>query len=151
MDRAVVDALKRLPERRRFMKGLFAWVGFRTSVVEYERELRQAGSSKFSGWRLWNLALEGITSFSEVPLIIWTYFGFLVSVAAFGLMLVIVVQRLFLGLDIPGYALLSVAILFLGGVQLVGIGILGEYVGRIYSEVKARPIYIVRRRYGGDR
>ena len=148
MDRRVVETLKRLPERRRFMKGLFAWVGFRTAVVEYSRDARAAGSTKFSGWRLWNLALEGITSFSSVPLRLWTYIGSAVAMASFLYASFIVVRTLILGVDVPGYASLLSVVLFLGGIQLIGIGVLGEYIGRIYSEAKQRPVYVVRDIHG---
>jgi len=147
MDRAVVDALKRLPERQRFMKGLFAWVGFRTVTIDYVRSPRAEGTSKFSGWRLWNLALEGFSSFSTAPLKIWSYIGlaFAVSTAAFGGY--IIVKTLLHGIDLPGYASLLVAVLFLGSLQLIGIGVLGEYIGRIYMESKQRPTYLVRRHH----
>lgn len=147
LDRKVVDTLKLLPERRRFMKGLFAWLGFRTTSVEYKREARSAGVSKFTGWKLWNFALEGITSFSIVPLRVWTYFGLLVALLSFLYLSAIVIRTLWFGVDVPGYASLLVIILFLGGIQLIGIGILGEYVGRIYMETKQRPVYIVRSTY----
>lgn len=148
LDKKVVDALRLLPERRRFMKGIFAWVGFRSTIVEFEVEQRYSGKSKFSGWKLWNLALEGITSFSTVPLRVWTYVGGIVSLVALSYAAKVVVTTLVSGTDLPGYPSLLSAILFLGGVQLIGIGVLGEYIGRIYSEVKQRPIYIVRNRYG---
>jgi len=144
MDRKVIEALKTLPERRRFMKGLFAWVGFRQAVIPYSREVRQAGVSKFSGWRLWNFALEGITSFSTVPLRIWTYLGLCIALLSFVYGAFIVGRVLFLGRDMPGYASLITVVLFLGGVQLIGLGMLGEYLGRIYSESKGRPVYILR-------
>jgi glycosyltransferase involved in cell wall biosynthesis len=144
MDRKVVDALKRLPERRRFMKGLFAWVGFRQATIPFVREPRAAGNSKFSGWRLWNFALEGMTSFSTVPLRIWTYLGFVVAMLAFCFGLIIVGRVVLLGRDLPGYASLITVVLFLGGVQLIGLGVLGEYLGRIYLESKGRPVYLVR-------
>ncbi|PZX30667.1 prophage-derived bactoprenol glucosyl transferase [Cupriavidus phytorum] len=147
MDRVVVNALKQMPERRRFMKGLFAWVGYRTVIVPYEREPRSAGHSKFSGWRLWNFALEGITSFSTMPLRSWTYIGVAIALGAFGYGAFIVARTLVLGIDVPGYASLLSALLFLGGIQLIGLGVVGEYVGRIYDEAKGRPIYLVRRRY----
>ena len=150
IDRCVAEALRRLPERRRFMKGLFAWVGFRTAVVDYQRAPRVAGTTKFSGWKLWNLALEGITSFSTAPLRLWTYLGAAVAVLAFFYALYIVFRVLWLGVDLPGYASLLVAVLFMGGVQLIGIGVLGEYLGRVYTEVKQRPTYIVRREHGGE-
>lgn len=148
MDKKVVAALRLLPERRRFMKGIFSWVGFRSTVVEFEASERFAGQSSFSGWKLWNFALEGITSFSTVPLRVWTYMGSVVSIVAIGYAAKVVVSTLVSGTDLPGYPSLFCAILFLGGVQLIGIGVLGEYIGRIYSEVKQRPIYIVRSRIG---
>jgi len=147
MDRAVVNALKQLPERHRFMKGLFAWVGFSTVVVPYEREPRSAGNSKFSGWRLWNFALEGITSFSTLPLRSWTYLGLIVAFLAFCYGMYIVLRTLVLGVDVPGYASVLSLLLFFGGLQLVGLGVVGEYIGRIYDESKGRPIYLVKRRY----
>ncbi len=147
MGRKVVEALNKLPESRRFMKGLFAWVGFRTDHVEYARAERVAGETKFSGWRLWNFALEGITSFSTDPLRIWTYLGVLVSLCSFVFAVIIVLKVLLLGTDVPGYASLMVAITFLGGLQLIGIGVLGEYLGRAYIESKRRPIFLVRHVY----
>ncbi|RKP43821.1 glycosyltransferase [Trinickia fusca] len=147
MDRAVVNALRSLPERRRFMKGLFAWVGYRTVIVEYQREARCAGKSKFSGWRLWNFALEGITSFSTVPLRSWTYIGLAIAALAFCYGGLIVGRTLLFGNPVPGYASLLSVLLFIGGIELVGIGVIGEYVGRIYDETKERPIYLIRRRY----
>jgi len=146
MDRRVVDALKTLPERRRFMKGLFAWVGFKTTTIDYARAARAAGTTKFTGWRLWNFALEGITSFSTMPLRIWTYVGSSLAVIAFSYAAYIVVRTTILGRDVPGYASLLTIVLFLGGIQLIGIGVIGEYIGRIYLESKQRPVYIVRRR-----
>jgi len=143
MSRRVVDAIRQMPERKLFMKGILSWVGFPTQIVEYVRAPRVAGSSKFNGWKLWNLALEGITSFSTFPLRVWTYLGFLA--AAFSLFYAIwmVVDKLFWGNAVPGYPSLMTAILFLGGVQLMGIGVLGEYIGRIYIESKNRPRYVV--------
>jgi glycosyltransferase involved in cell wall biosynthesis len=148
LDRRVVDALKRLPERRRFMKGLFAWVGFRQATIPYTRQPRPSGHTKFSGWKLWNLALDGITSFSTAPLRVWTYIGLLVALLSFVYGLFIITTVLVSGSDLPGYASLITVVLFLGGVQLVGLGILGEYVGRLLQEVKQRPIYLLRD--GGD-
>ena len=150
MDRAAVDALKALPERQRFMKGLFAWVGFRTATVDYARAPRAQGASKFSGWRLWNFALEGITSFSTVPLRIWTYIGALGAALTALYAVFIVLYTLILGADVPGYASLLVAVLFIGSLQLLSVGLLGEYIGRVYLETKQRPIYVVRRVFGGD-
>ena len=148
MDRVVVQALRELPERQRFMKGLFAWVGFRTTVVDYVRETRSAGDSKFSGWKLWNFALEGITSFSTSPLKIWTYLGGAGALLSLTYALFIVARTLVQGVDLPGYASLLVSIIFFGSVQLIGIGMLGEYIGRIYMESKQRPLYIVRKTHG---
>lgn len=147
MDRCVVSALNKLPESRRFMKGLFAWVGFRTTTLEYARPERIAGVSKFNGWRLWNFALEGITSFSTDPLRIWTYLGFFVSVVSFVFAGYIGLRVILHGTDVPGYASIIVAITFLGGLQLMGIGIIGEYLGRTYLESKRRPVYLIRKLY----
>ncbi len=144
MDRKVVDVVKTFGERKRFMKGLFAFAGFKTAVVEYKRPERQQGQTKWSYWKLWNYAIDGITSFSSFPLKVSTYFGLLVTAVAFARGLWIFFRATFCGIDVPGYASLMVAILFLGGVQLMSIGLIGEYVGRIYIESKQRPIYIVR-------
>lgn len=150
MDRCVIDAIKALPESRRFMKGLFAWVGFRTTSVEYTRAARVAGTSKFNGWRLWNFALEGITSFSTSPLRIWTYLGTLVSCLSIAFAIYIALRVIIHGADVPGYASIMVSVTFLGGLQLIGIGVLGEYLGRTYLESKRRPVYLVRRIYTAD-
>jgi glycosyltransferase involved in cell wall biosynthesis len=150
MDRFAVDALNELPESRRFMKGLFAWIGFRTATVEYERPERIAGTTKFDGWRLWNLAIEGITSFSTDPLRIWTYLGVSVALISFLFAIFIVLKIFIYGVEVPGYASVVVAVSFLGGLQLIGIGILGEYLGRSYIESKRRPIYLVRRIYESE-
>jgi glycosyltransferase involved in cell wall biosynthesis len=147
MDQRVVEAIKELPESQRFMKGLFAWVGFRTTYVDYVRQGRVAGSSKFNGWNLWNFALEGITSFSTDPLRIWTYLGIGVSFTSFIFAIYIAIRVYWHGVDVPGYASLMVAVTFLGGLQLVGIGVIGEYLGRTYVESKRRPIYLVRHLY----
>ncbi|MDV6344227.1 glycosyltransferase family 2 protein [Nitrosomonas sp. Is37] len=151
MDKRVVEALKHLPERRRFMKGLFAWVGFRQSVVEFVVEPRKSGKSSFTVRRLWALALEGITSFSTVPLSVWIYIGFSVAMLALIYGCWIIIKTLAFGIDVPNYVSLLAAVLFLGGIQLMGIGVLGEYIGRIYSESKQRPVYIIRQRYGGKK
>ena len=150
MDRAVLDVLKDMPERRRFMKGLFAWVGFDTAVVEYKRAARAGGRSSFTPWKLWNLALEGITSFSNIPLEIWGYVGGVISALAFLYGGLLTGRALFFGADVPGYTSLMVSILFLGGVQLIGIGVLGQYLGRVYEEVKQRPVYVVRKIYESE-
>lgn len=148
MDRCVIDALRSLPEQQRFMKGLFAWVGYRTTVVEYSRIERVAGVTKFSGWKLWNLAMDGITGFSIAPLKIWTYLGGLGSLMSLMYAVFIVLRTIVQGTDLPGYASLMVAIIFFGSVQLIGIGMLGEYIGRIHIESKRRPIYLIRKKYG---
>jgi len=148
MDRKVVEALKRLPERQRFMKGLFAWVGFRHATIPYARQARAGGQSKFSAWKLWNFALEGITSFSTAPLRMWTYLGTGIAAAAFAYGIFVAVRTLLLGVDMPGYASLITIALFFGGLQLVGLGVLGEYIGRLYVEAKQRPVYIVRETLG---
>jgi glycosyltransferase involved in cell wall biosynthesis len=147
LNRAAVEALKKLPERERFMKGLFNWVGFKTAEIEYVRSSRKAGETKFPLLKLWNFALDGITSFSTVPLRIWSYLGFIISLLAFAYGSIIIVRTLIQGVDIPGYASLLVVILFLGGLQLIGIGVLGEYLGRIYMETKNRPVYIIRQEH----
>jgi len=147
MDRCVVEALKRLPERQRFMKGLFAWVGYRSVTVDYVRGLRAAGETKFSGWGLWNLALEGITSFSTAPLKIWTYLGGVGAIAAVLYACFVVIRTIVFGVDVPGYASMLVLILFFGSLQLVSVGLLGEYIGRVYIESKQRPTYLIRRFY----
>jgi glycosyltransferase involved in cell wall biosynthesis len=147
MDHAVIDALRSLPESRRFMKGLFAWVGFKTTFVDYTRPKRSAGSSKFNGWRLWNFALEGITSFSIAPLRLWGYLGCIVALISMLYGVFIILCVMFLGRSVPGYASILVAVVFLGGVQLIGIGVIGEYLGRTYLESKRRPVYVVRSVY----
>ncbi|MDD0855100.1 glycosyltransferase family 2 protein [Campylobacter magnus] len=141
--RKVLNAINSLPENQRFMKGIFAWVGFRSITIEYKRPQRIAGSSKFNGWKLWNFALQGITGFGTLPLRIWTYIGFIVSFLAFIYASFLILRTLIMGIDLPGYASLVVIILFLGGLQLIGVGILGEYVGRIYMESKHRPPFII--------
>lgn len=151
MDQIAVDALKQLPEQHRFMKGLFAWVGFKTVTLDYMRNPRIAGTTKFSGWKLWNFALEGITSFSTTPLKFWTYIGGLGAVATFSYTAFIITRTLIYGIDLPGYASLLVAILFFGSLQLISVGMLGEYIGRIYMETKNRPLYLIRKRYGTKR
>lgn len=143
--RPVIDAVCSLKENRLFMKGLLGWVGFKTAVVEYDRPSRSAGESKFNGWRLWNFAIEGITSFSTAPLRVWTYFGGFVAIMAFFWAAVMIVQKIVFGNEVAGYPSLIVSVLFMGGIQLIGIGILGEYVGRIYYESKRRPKFIVRK------
>ena len=148
MDRVVVDAIKRLPERSRFMKGLFAWIGYDAEIVEYDREARSAGETKWNYWKLWNFALDGITSFSSLPLRIWSYLGFGVSFLAMGYLGWILTKSAIFGLDIPGYASLMSVTLFFNGILLIGVGVIGEYLSRIFTEVKARPLYIVAEKIG---
>ncbi|HED1796123.1 TPA: glycosyltransferase family 2 protein [Citrobacter freundii] len=148
LSRHVVENIKLMPERNLFMKGILSWVGGRTDVVEYTRAGRIAGNSKFNGWKLWNLALEGITSFSTFPLRIWTYIGFFVAALSFLYGAWMIADKIFWGNPVAGYPSIIVSILFLGGVQLIGIGVLGEYIGRIYIESKQRPRYIVKKQDG---
>lgn len=150
MDRRVVEVLKQLPERNRFMKGLFAWVGFNQVAVPYVRPERAAGTSSFRYWKLWNFALDGITSFSSVPIRIWSYVGLAAGLAAVAFAAWIVARTLLFGTDVRGYPSLMVAILLGFGLQMLAIGSLGEYVARIYQEVKNRPLYVVMDRYGFD-
>lgn len=147
MTRKVVDAVKLLPENQRFMKGIFAWVGFKTASIDYTRAERPAGKTKFSNWRLWNLAIEGVTSFSTVPLSIWLYIGSIMSLLSFLYGSFIIVYTLLTDAVVPGYASVITAVLFLGGIQLIGIGVLGEYIGRVYIETKSRPVYILEGEY----
>ena len=150
LDRKVVDAIRALPERNRFMKGLFAWAGFRQTAVEYDRVERNLGASKFNYWKLWTLALDGITSASTAPLRVWSYLGASIAFLAICYAVFIFSRTLLLGADMPGYASIMVSILFLGGVQLISLGVLGEYVGRILTETKQRPLYVVRDMIGLD-
>lgn len=146
MSREVVENIKQMPERNLFMKGILSWVGGRIDVVEYTRAERVAGETKFNGWKLWNLALEGITSFSTFPLRMWTYIGLLVAGISFLFGAYMVADTLIFGNTVRGYPSIMVSMLFLGGVQLIGIGVLGEYIGRIYIETKQRPKYIIKKR-----
>lgn len=145
IDRRVIEVIKRLPERNRFMKGLFAWAGFKSKSVPYVRPDRAAGTSSWNYWRLWNFAIDGVVGFSTSPLRVWSYFGFIISALAFAYGSFIVYMAIFSGVDTPGYASTMIVILFLGGIQLISIGILGEYLGRLFVEVKGRPVYIVDR------
>ena len=151
MDRIAVDALKEFSEQHRFMKGLFAWIGFRTVTLDYMRNPRSAGNTKFSAWKLWNFALEGITSFSATPLKFWSYVGGVGAVGTLCYASYIIYRTITQGVDVPGYASLLVAILFFGSLQLISVGMLGEYIGRIYVESKRRPIYLIRKHYGSVR
>ncbi len=144
MSRSVVEKIKLLPEINLFMKGIFSWVGGEVKIIEYTRAERLIGKSRFNAWKLWNLALEGITNFSTFPLRIWSYIGSFIALVSFlygGLM---IVEYILWGNNVKGYSSLLVSILFLGGIQLMGIGILGEYLGRTYLEVKRRPRYLLK-------
>lgn len=143
LDRRVVDSLAAYREKNRFMKGLFSIVGFRTTEVEYVRPLRHAGTSKWNYWRLWNFALDGIISFSTLPLRIWTYVGVGIATISFFYAAFIIANAVFGGSSVPGYPSLMAAILFMGGIQLISLGVIGEYVGRMFLETKNRPIYVV--------
>jgi glycosyltransferase involved in cell wall biosynthesis len=148
LDRKVVDVIRAMPERSRFMKGLFAWAGFRQASVSYARVRREVGESKFNYWKLWTFALDGITSASTVPLRVWSYLGAIVALLALGYAVFLTIRTMLFGVQVPGYASLMVAILFLGGVQLLSLGVLGEYVGRLLVEAKQRPLYVIRDRIG---
>ena len=143
MDRVVVDALKSLPERNRFMKGLYAWVGFKTVVIPYTPDPRLRGASAFSLRKLAKLAFTGVTAFSNAPLRLWSGVGAVVAALALAYGVWIVVEYFLFGVQVPGWATLVAGTMFLSGVQLLSIGVLGEYIGRIFDEVKQRPIYLV--------
>ena len=151
MDRQVVEALKQLPERNRFMKGLFAWVGFRQIGVPYVRPERAAGTTSMGYLRLWRFALDGITSFSTAPLRVWSVIGFVSALIALAFAIGLIVRVLIVGREVPGYASLMTVVLFGFAIQMMAFGVLGEYVGRLYQEVKGRPIYVVRAKVGFDR
>lgn len=148
LDRRVVEAIKQLPERTRFMKGLFAWVGFKQTSILFDREPRHKGKTTWNYWKLWNFAIDGITSFSFAPLKIWSYIGLFISGISLFYASFLVLRTIIFGIDVAGYASTIVAVLFLGGIQLITLGVMGEYLGRVYEEVKGRPIYLVRDVYG---
>lgn len=150
LDRKIVEALRALPERTRFMKGLYAWVGANSATIGYSRPARAAGTSKWNAWGLWNFALDGIFSFSTIPLRIWTYVGATVAGLSAVYGAIIIFRTIVQGVDVPGYASLLVVVLFMGGLNLIGLGILGEYIGRIFIESKCRPLYLVSEVVGGD-
>ena len=145
LSRRAVEALRQLREQHRFMKGLFAWIGYPSIAVEYDRDPRHAGASKFNYWKLWNFAIEGITSFTIAPLKLATYFGLLVALASFVAIIVLVAKTLLFGEPVKGYPSLMSVILFLGGIQLIALGALGEYIGRMFNETKGRPLYFTKR------
>lgn len=146
MTKQVVNEIVNLQENQLFMKGLMSWVGFETVIIDYIRPTRNEGETKFNYIKLWNLAIQGITSFSTLPLKVWTYFGSIIAFISFSYGIKIIGEKLFFGIQASGYASLMVAILFFGGVQLIGIGILGEYVGRTFLESKKRPRYIIKQK-----
>ncbi len=148
LDRKVVEVIRAMPERNRFMKGLFAWGGFRQTSVDYDRAERTVGTSKFNYIKLWRLAVDGLTSASTVPLRVWSYLGAAIAFLALFYAVFLIARTILYGIDVAGYASMMVAVLFLGGVQLLSLGILGEYVGRILVEAKRRPIYVVRQTIG---
>ena len=148
MDKKVVEAVRNLPERTRFMKGLFAWAGFSSTTIYYDRPERYAGTTKWNYIKLWSFALDGIFAFTTKPLKIWTYLGGIISAFAFIFGTYILLKTLIYGTDLPGYTSMMVVILFLGGIQLMSLGIIGEYIGRIYRETKHRPLYILEEKIG---
>lgn len=143
MDREAVEVIRRLGEHSRFNKGLFSWVGFDVATIDYQREARQSGQSKWPALRLWTLAIDGIVASSTVPLRIWTYLGAMIAIGAFSYAVFVILYTLTTGGDAPGYASIMVAVLFLGGLNMLALGVLGEYVGRIATEVRRRPLYVV--------
>ena len=143
MSRKVIEAVKQIKEKKLFMKGLFNWVGFKSCGISYKRPERAAGTTKWNYWKLWNFALDGITSSTTLPLRIWTYVGSFIAFFAFLYAAYIIIRTLVLGVGVPGYPSLLVSILFFGGVQLIVLGIFGEYIGRIFNEVKNRTLYII--------
>ncbi|MGE0253541.1 MAG: glycosyltransferase family 2 protein [Alphaproteobacteria bacterium] len=149
LDRRVVDVINAMPERRRLLKGLLSWVGFRQTDIVYRQEERHGGRSTWNFLRLARLAFDGLTSFSTVPLSIWGLIGFVVSVLTFLYIVYRLIRVAIWGVDIPGYESILIAVLFLGGMQLLSLGVLGAYLGRVFEEVKQRPLYIVRRVYEG--
>lgn len=144
LDKKVVDVLKQVRERTRFTKGLYSWAGFRQTGLYFDRPERVAGTTKWNFWKLWNFALDGITSFSTLPLRVWLYVGVVISMLSFVYGSFLVIRTLVQGVDVPGYASLMVAILFFGGIQMITLGVIGEYLGRVYKEVKGRPLYVVK-------
>ena len=146
LSRRAVLALRQLPERSRFMKGLFAWIGFPCRELQYDRDGRFAGQSKWNYWRLWNFALEGVTSFSAAPLKLASYVGLGTAVLAFAYGSYFVMKTLLFGDPVQGFPTLVTIVLFLGGLQLMALGIIGEYLARMFVEVKARPLYLIQRK-----
>lgn len=151
LDRCVIDAVNSLPERSRFMKGLMSWVGFKTASVEFDVAPRHKGISSWSPFGLVRFALDGLLSFSSIPLRIWTYIGFFVSVFALLYLIYLVIKTIIFGVDVPGFASLLGFMLMLGGIQIMGLGMIAEYISRIFIEVKQRPIYVIAQETGFER
>ena len=147
MDRKVVDTINTMPERSRFMKGIFAWVGYRHTEIVYHQAERAAGVSKFNSLKLLRFAFDGLTSFSNFPLRVWGGIGAVISSLAFFYIVVRIIRTIFWGVDVPGYESILVSVLFLGGMQLLTLGIIGDYLGRVFDEVKGRPLFIIRKLY----
>jgi len=150
LDRKIVEILNRMPERNRFMKGLFAWVGFRQTTIPYDVAGRGAGRSTWSFWRLLRFAFAGITAFSNFPLRVWGLVGAVISACAFVYIVIRLLRTVIYGIDVPGYESIIITVLFLGGMQLLTLGIIGDYMGRMFDEVKGRPLYVVRAIYGAQ-
>jgi len=150
LDRKIVEVINEMPERCRFMKGIFAWPGFKTERVEFQANVRAGGHSRWSWWKLWRFALDGLFSFSTAPLKLWTYLGGLSAAGAFIYLVITLIQKIFFGIKAPGYASLLIVVLFLGGLLLLSNGIQGEYIARIFEEVKGRPLFVVGNKWGFD-
>lgn len=150
LDRKVINAILSLRENNIFMKGIFGWTGFKSVGIKYTRQKRVAGESKWNYWKLWNFALDGITASTTLPLRIWSYLGTLLAMSGMAYALYIIIRTIIKGIDVPGYASLLVFILVLGGIQMIILGIIGEYIGRIFMEVKNRPLYIVEEKVNID-
>jgi glycosyltransferase involved in cell wall biosynthesis len=151
LDRQAIEAIARMRERARFSKGLYAWIGFKSIGVPFDVAERAAGSSKFSYRKLTRFALDGLMSFSTIPLRVWTYIGFAISFLSLSLTAFFLLRTLIYGVDVPGFATLIVSLTFFSGIQLLSLGVLGEYIGRIFAEVKRRPLYLIAERIGGER
>lgn len=147
MDRKVVETINRMPERSRFMKGIFAWVGYRQAEIVYKQGERAAGTTKFNSWKLLRFAFDGLTSFSNFPLKVWGWVGAAISSLAFLYIVFRLIRTMIWGIDVPGYESILMSVLFLGGIQLLTLGIIGDYLGRVFDEVKGRPLFIVRQLY----
>jgi glycosyltransferase involved in cell wall biosynthesis len=148
LDRKIVDVINQMPERCRFMKGIFAWPGFKTETVEFQANTRSAGRSTWSFWKLWRFALDGLFSFSTAPLKLWTYLGAATAFGAFVYLVITLIEKIFFGIEAKGYASLLIVMLGFGGLLLVSNGIQGEYIARIFEEVKGRPLFVVANKGG---